>query len=144
MSKKTTTDTAMKAPVNFGDLIASVAADTVAKKNAEREAKEAAQHLANCERLEAIRPLLTVLRQAKERFPRLPVYDVNDIGTPHFYTSRSSYVEVRYDPASKETRLQLCNGAGNPCEVLARSADVENLIPPLVELLAKIVVDSRF
>lgn len=130
----------MSEETNFGDLIASVAAANAAKAKAAHEAKAAAASEAERVRLEALRPLLTVLRQAKERFPSLPIFNIG-YGVPNFYTTSNDRVEVHYDPGSGMIRLQsVRSGYGYyKNELLLGSRNVEDLIPTLVDLLAKLV-----
>jgi hypothetical protein len=127
--------------VDFGDMISAVIESNAAKEKAEREARQAQAEIANAAKMEAIRPLLTVLKQARERFPRASIF--TESSTPHFYMSGNAHVDIEFDPNTGEIRLtqrEAGRGYHIPNKDHGSSFHAEDLIPPLVALLAKAVL----
>lgn len=129
---------------NYADLIGSMVADNKIKAIAVQKAiaAEAAARLA--EKTEAIRPLLTVLRQAHERYPRLGIHSLellDEHSEPHIYTGTDTSVRVQYSHDTKWITLQEeTNGRGyHRSSIVGSSKNVEDLIPPLIKVLANAV-----
>lgn len=130
----------MSEEINFADLVEAVAETNKAKAKAEREARDAAAAEAHRVKLEALRPILTVMRQVQERFPRLPIF-CSDYGLPGFGISANARMEVRYNPDSGVISLRSVSSGYNHYkdEELISSRHAEDLIPLLVDMLAKLV-----
>lgn len=126
--------------IDFGDLISAVVEKNAAMTKAKAEAERATKKAANDLRLEACRPLLTVFRQAKERFPRLGIHNIDVHGDPHVYTDGNIWVTLEFKPSPRLFSLvRRCSGFGfsHSPEVIISSEFAEDLIPPLVEILAR-------
>lgn len=114
----------------------------LAGREADKRAKWAAEAAAEKERREELelklRPLITALRQTKERYPKTYVFDyeVGKISDPHFYVAGSDSIHLSYDRDTGMCQLRTGSRGGH---VRVESQNVEDLIPPLVELLATAV-----
>jgi hypothetical protein len=127
---------------DFGDLVDAVLearkTDAAAKREAEKVAAIELQ-----EKLEMkLKPLLTAIRHTKEKYPNINTYgcELGEVHTPHFYTKKISNnsVYLVYDESLYGRQFRLEDRCG-PIKTLAISNNVEDLIPPLIDLLATAV-----
>ena len=129
---------------NYADLIGSMVSDNKIKAVAAQKAIAAEASARLAEKTEAIRPLVTVLRQAHEHYPNLGIHSLELLTEqfePHIYTETDTSVRVQYSHDTKWITLQeQKNGRGYyRSSVLMSSKNVEDLIPPLIKVLANAV-----
>jgi hypothetical protein len=125
----------MNEPRNFGDIVGDVLTARKEADRAKREAEHAAMTARRKELGEKLRPLITAMEQTKERYPKTYIFDTGEnIHTPpHFYVTGSKSVSLHYDPES-----EMCMVKQDGKEPL-KSKNVEDLIPPFLDLLATAV-----
>jgi hypothetical protein len=124
---------------DFGDILASM---ITRKKDIEAEAARIKNETKAADLAawrEAMRPLLTVMRQVKERYPRASIHNADSEWSkdPHFYVEGNTRICVEYDTKTKLFALvRRTSGYMNQSVTeLARSENPEGLIPPLLERL---------
>jgi hypothetical protein len=129
---------------DFSDLVDAVLetrkADAIAKHAADKAAAAELQ-----ETLEKkLKPLLTAIRQTKAKHPQIVAIgcDLGDVRAPYFYTDGNRSIHLVYDANLSGRNFRLEDRRG-PAKVLAISANVEDLIPPLIDLLATAVTYTR-
>jgi hypothetical protein len=102
--------------------------------------REIADEKARNQRVEALRPLLTVMEQTEARYPQLRMRFMDYFKTsnpPQFDTGTRTTVMVKYDHGHSFSLEE--QGFSNRRKCLAAAHNPEDLIPPLLEGLVKAV-----
>lgn len=127
-----TTDTT----TDYGDLLASLVEQKKIQAAQDARDQAAAYEAARLARLEALRPFVTILSQAKAKFPRASIFGLDGHGEMHFYTGVDTRIQINHDGAVYTLRQISTTHVRHSDDVIASSANPEDLIPTLMELLA--------
>lgn len=124
---------------DFGDILTSMIDHKKAAEAEERRRNEEARVAAHAVWQEAMRPLLTVMRQVKERYPRSSIHGMVSEWSrdPHFYVDGNTRIHVGYELDTKVFTL-VQNQSGYRTfnnQYLVQSENPEDLIPTLLEKL---------
>lgn len=136
-----------QAPVtDYGDLLASLIEADKAEKSAKRLCESEAAEAARARRVEILRPFITILQQAKTKFPRAGIYGTEGIGELHFYTEGNTRIVIEHEEESGDftlRRIRSGYGQGYSDRAIASSKYAEDLIPKTLELLVPCVQFSQ-
>ena len=125
---------------DFGDILTSMIAQ---KKNTEAEEQRLRAEAAAADHAlwkEAMRPLLTVMRQVKERYPRADIFNISNHSysrDPHLYVDSSTRIIATYDTKTKVFKIEqrYISWSNHKFTELLQSENPEDLIPMLLEKL---------
>jgi hypothetical protein len=122
---------------DFGDIVGDVLTARAEDKRAKSEAAEAKRKADRKEFETKFSPLFAALAQTKAKYPKASIYnyEAGIYTEPNFYLSGNDNVRLQYDAA----RGVCCINSNS---VLASSTNVEDLLPPLIDLLATAVAYS--
>jgi hypothetical protein len=124
---------------DFGDILADMIDQKKASREeaARRNAEEAAIEYAAWQ--EAMRPLHTILRQAKARYTRCNIHGIDSsyVSHPYFYVSANARICVEYSLKTKVFKLVRRESSyRHHANIdLIQSESAEDLIPMLLEQL---------
>jgi hypothetical protein len=128
---------------NFGDIVAAM----IKKENDDRKQAQAEKAAEDARFLHVMQtacaPLLKVITQTKEKFPRLNAFDL-DSSFPRFFISGNTSIKIKFNESPMLFQLYEAGSIDNGYKdkIHAESISVEDLIPKLLELL-KIAVTYR-
>jgi rubrerythrin len=125
---------------NFGDIVGDVLAARKNEKQSKEDAKRAAEKADRAMLEGKFGALLTAIRQTKEKYPKMYA-DGYETGNEYAYVSKVCFyvsgdhsitVVYRAEPAV----CRIIDDRKSP-SVVAESDNVEDLLPPLIDLLAE-------
>jgi hypothetical protein len=125
---------------DFGDLVDAVIdsrkAAVVAKYEADKVAAAELQEKLECK----LKPLLTAIRQTKARYPKINDFgcELGEVRNPYFYVDGNRAIYLVYDEKLSGREFRLEDRMGH-AKTLVISDNVEDLLPPLIDLLATAV-----
>lgn len=128
----------MKHTTDFGDILNSMIDHKKAAAAEERRRKEEERVAAHAVWQEAMRPLLTVMRQVKARYPKASIHNTDSEWSmdPHFYIDGNTRICVEYSLIQRAFKLvRYTSGYYSSVETLSQSENPEDLIPTLLEKL---------
>ena len=124
---------------DFGDILTSMIDHKKAATAEERRRKEEERIASHAVWQEAMRPLLTVMRQVKDRYPRAGIHNTDSEWSmdPHFYIAADTRICVEYVLDTKVFKMvqYQSNYRSNISADLVQSENPEDLIPTLLEKL---------
>jgi hypothetical protein len=129
---------------DFGDIVGDVLTARAEDSRAKNEAAKAKREAERKEFETKFRPLLAALAQTQAKYPKADIYDYEDgsYSEPNFFLSGNDYVRLAYDEARGVCSIIRSSGCSGGNSTLASSANVEDLLPPLIDLLATAVAYS--
>lgn len=123
---------------DYGDMLESMI--SAKKSNEEQKRKQNTEvfEMNRLAKLNVLRPFITILSQAKQKFPRSSIFNLEcHHEMPHFYIDGDTRIIIDHKKDEDQFTLRrISNGRRHYSnEVIAASPNAEDLIPRLMELL---------